>query len=121
MKYEVILFDADETLFDFKKSEKQAFENSIREFNMDYDENYHLKVYEEINKIFINSNSFYYFKTTLTSMFAKCECINDLNRYSQKRNIFIKLFIYLILHHHFHIAYYMKKIYYLIRNEQVNG
>ncbi|VYU55372.1 noncanonical pyrimidine nucleotidase, YjjG family [Clostridium tertium] len=50
MKYEVILFDADETLFDFKKSEKQAFENSIREFNMDYDENYHLKVYEEINK-----------------------------------------------------------------------
>ncbi|WP_368275822.1 glycosyltransferase family 2 protein, partial [Coprobacillus cateniformis] len=78
-------------------------------------------IYEEINKIFINSNSFYYFKTTLTSMFAKCECINDLNRYSQKRNIFIKLFIYLILHHHFHIAYYMKKIYYLIRNEQVNG
>ena len=50
MKYEVILFDADETLFDFKKSEKQAFENSISEFNMDYDENYHLKVYEEINR-----------------------------------------------------------------------
>ena len=49
MKYEVLLFDADETLFDFKKSERQAFENSIREFNMDYDENYHLKIYEEIN------------------------------------------------------------------------
>ena len=49
MKYEVLLFDADETLFDFKKSEKQAFENSIREFNMEYDENYHLKIYEEIN------------------------------------------------------------------------
>lgn len=50
MKYEVLLFDADETLFDFKKSEKQAFENSIKDFNIDYDENYHLKVYEEINK-----------------------------------------------------------------------
>ena len=50
MKYEVLLFDADETLFDFKKSEKYAFENSIREFNIDYDENYHLKIYEEINK-----------------------------------------------------------------------
>ena len=49
MKYEVLLFDADETLFDFKKSERQAFENSIREFNMDYNENYHLKIYEEIN------------------------------------------------------------------------
>lgn len=49
MKYEVLLFDADETLFDFKKSERQAFENSIREFNMEYDENYHLKIYEEIN------------------------------------------------------------------------
>ncbi|MDV4152370.1 YjjG family noncanonical pyrimidine nucleotidase [Clostridium sp. AL.422] len=50
MKYEVLLFDADETLFDFKKSEKQAFENSILEFNIEYDENYHLKIYEEINK-----------------------------------------------------------------------
>lgn len=50
MKYEVLLFDADETLFDFKKSEKQAFENSIREFNIDYNEDYHLKIYEEINK-----------------------------------------------------------------------
>ena len=50
MKYEVLLFDADETLFDFKKSEKQAFENSIKEFNIDYDESYHFKTYEEINK-----------------------------------------------------------------------
>lgn len=49
MKYEVLLFDADETLFDFKKSEKQAFENSIIEFNIDYKEDYHLKIYEEIN------------------------------------------------------------------------
>ena len=49
MKYEVILFDADETLFDFKKSEREAFKNTNIEFGIDYDENYHLKIYKEIN------------------------------------------------------------------------
>lgn len=49
MKYEVIIFDADETLFDFKKSEKCAFENAMLEFNIEYNESYHLKIYEEIN------------------------------------------------------------------------
>ncbi len=49
MKYEIILFDADDTLFDFKKSEKEAFKNTMLEFNLDYDENYHLKLYSEIN------------------------------------------------------------------------
>lgn len=49
MKYEVILFDADDTLFDFKKSEKEAFKNTMLAFNLDYDENYHLKVYHDIN------------------------------------------------------------------------
>lgn len=49
MKYEVILFDADETLFDFEKSERDAFKNAMLEFNMDYDENYHLKIYKDIN------------------------------------------------------------------------
>lgn len=49
MKYEVILFDADETLFDFKKSEREAFKNTMLNFNIEYDENYHLKIYKEIN------------------------------------------------------------------------
>ncbi|MZK53792.1 YjjG family noncanonical pyrimidine nucleotidase [Clostridium beijerinckii] len=49
MKYEVILFDADDTLFDFKKSEREAFKNTILEFNINYDENYHLKIYQDIN------------------------------------------------------------------------
>ncbi|MGE5630684.1 MAG: YjjG family noncanonical pyrimidine nucleotidase [Caulobacteraceae bacterium] len=49
MKYEIIMFDADDTLFDFKKSEKYAFENTMLEFDMEYDENYHLKVYHGIN------------------------------------------------------------------------
>ncbi|HWQ30798.1 MAG TPA: YjjG family noncanonical pyrimidine nucleotidase [Negativicutes bacterium] len=50
MKYEVIIFDADETLFDFKKSEKYAFENAMLEFGMKYDENHHLPIYHSINK-----------------------------------------------------------------------
>ena len=49
MKYEIIIFDADETLFDFKKSERDAFKNTMLEFDIEYDENHHLKVYKEIN------------------------------------------------------------------------
>jgi 2-haloacid dehalogenase len=50
MKYELIIFDADETLFDFIKSERVALEKTIEEFNIEYDENHHLKIYSEINK-----------------------------------------------------------------------
>lgn len=49
MEYEIIIFDADETLFDFKKSEKDAIKNTMIEFNIDYNENYHLKIYQDIN------------------------------------------------------------------------
>lgn len=49
MKYEIIIFDADETLFDFKKSERHAFKNTMFEFDIEYDENHHLKVYSDIN------------------------------------------------------------------------
>ena len=49
MKYEVIIFDADETLFDFKKSEREALKNTMIEFGIEYDEKYHLKVYSDIN------------------------------------------------------------------------
>lgn len=51
MKYEVILFDADETLYDFKKSEREAFKNTMLKFNINYYESYHLKIYQEINKL----------------------------------------------------------------------
>lgn len=51
MKYEVIIFDADETLFDFEKSEREAIKNTMMEFNIDYDENYHLKIYKDINSV----------------------------------------------------------------------
>lgn len=49
VKYEIIIFDADETLFDFNRSEKEAFKNTMIEFNIEYDEDYHLKIYKEIN------------------------------------------------------------------------
>lgn len=50
MKYEIIIFDADETLFDFNKSERTAFKNAMLDFKIEYDENHHLKIYHEINK-----------------------------------------------------------------------
>lgn len=49
MKYEIIMFDADETLFDFKKSEKTAFTNALLQFNMGYDEDYY-RIYTDINE-----------------------------------------------------------------------
>jgi 2-haloacid dehalogenase len=49
MKYEIIIFDADETLFDFKKSERDAFKNTMLEFDIEYDESHHLKIYHGIN------------------------------------------------------------------------
>lgn len=49
MKYEIIIFDADETLFDFKESERVAFENTMLEFGFEYDEAHHLKIYHRIN------------------------------------------------------------------------
>jgi len=49
MKYKVILFDADETLFDFRMSEKLALKGALSDFGIKYDENYHLKIYMELN------------------------------------------------------------------------
>jgi 2-haloacid dehalogenase len=49
MKYEVIIFDADETLFDFKRSERESLKNTMQDFNIEYDEEHHLKIYKNIN------------------------------------------------------------------------
>lgn len=49
MKYKVLLFDADETLFDFKKSERIALELAVSDFDIPYDQAHHLKIYETIN------------------------------------------------------------------------
>lgn len=50
MKYEVILFDADETLFDFNKAEESALEKAMVEHGAVYDSNHHLVHYREINR-----------------------------------------------------------------------
>ena len=50
MKYKVVLFDADDTLFDFKRSETHAFMKTMTEYEDVYDESIHLKAYHEINK-----------------------------------------------------------------------
>lgn len=49
MKYKVLLFDADDTLFDYEKAEYSALEMTFNNFNLDYDSNFHLSKYKEVN------------------------------------------------------------------------
>lgn len=49
MEYKVILFDADNTLFDFKKTENYALENLMSSLDTDYDKDYCINIYKEIN------------------------------------------------------------------------
>lgn len=51
MKYEVILFDADETLFDFNKAEASALEKTMIGHGIDYDDEFHLGHYRKINRV----------------------------------------------------------------------
>ncbi len=48
MNYKMIIFDADETLFDFNKSERYAFIKAMKESNLEFEEE-HLLIYKEIN------------------------------------------------------------------------
>ena len=49
MEYKVILFDADDTLFDFQKTEKHALENLMCSLDTDHDKDYCINIYREIN------------------------------------------------------------------------
>jgi putative hydrolase of the HAD superfamily len=49
MKYKVLIFDADDTLFDFKASEREALEKTLIGYDINYSEDYHLKIYKDIN------------------------------------------------------------------------
>ncbi len=49
MKYEVLIFDADDTLFDFKKSESYAIEKAMKDFNIAYDKSVHIPLYHKVN------------------------------------------------------------------------
>lgn len=51
MGYEVLLFDADETLFDFRKGENFAFLKCIDDFNLSEDKEACIKLYKEINTL----------------------------------------------------------------------
>lgn len=48
MNYKMIIFDADETLFDFSKSEKFAFKNAMEESKIQFKVE-HLSIYKKIN------------------------------------------------------------------------
>jgi 2-haloacid dehalogenase len=50
MNYEVILFDADGTLFDYDKAEAHALEKTFKHFNFKYKEEHELRNYRIINK-----------------------------------------------------------------------
>lgn len=51
MKYKVLLFDADETLFDFEKSEAEAFHNTMSEYGVDDREELHFDAYKKLNTV----------------------------------------------------------------------
>ncbi len=50
MKYELLIFDADKTLYDFNATERYALKNVFGEFNLPYKPDVHLKLFHEINK-----------------------------------------------------------------------
>ena len=49
MKYEVLIFDADDTLYDYSKAEIYALKNLFKDIGIDYNEIYQ-EIYNEINK-----------------------------------------------------------------------
>ncbi|WP_025717621.1 YjjG family noncanonical pyrimidine nucleotidase [Paenibacillus sp. 1-18] len=49
MKYEVILFDVDDTLFDFKKAERHALQNTFTQFGLPEGATEYKASYDEIN------------------------------------------------------------------------
>lgn len=48
LKYEIVLVDADETIFDFMKAEHAAFKKTLNHFGLDCSDEY-VKVYSKIN------------------------------------------------------------------------
>jgi putative hydrolase of the HAD superfamily len=48
-KYKLLIFDADETLYDFKKAEEIALSSTLEFFGQKYERDNHLVVYDKIN------------------------------------------------------------------------
>ena len=49
MKYDVIFFDADDTLFDFQQSEAVAYRNAMQAFRLPYAGTEHYNIYRDLN------------------------------------------------------------------------
>lgn len=49
MKYKLLIFDADDTLFDFKKAEEYALINALKDHSIKCDNQYHIPLYRTIN------------------------------------------------------------------------
>lgn len=47
--YDVLIFDADQTLFDFLRAEREALRLSMLDYKLAYDESYHLPIYKRVN------------------------------------------------------------------------
>ena len=47
--YDVIIFDIDETLFDFNETEILALKRTVEDLELIYNKDYHYKLYKEIN------------------------------------------------------------------------
>jgi 2-haloacid dehalogenase len=49
MKYKLLIFDADDTLFDFKKAEEYGLRNALKDHSIKYNKEYHIPLYRKIN------------------------------------------------------------------------
>ena len=74
MKYKLLLFDADETLFDFKKAERYAFLKTLEDFKINYDKEECMKIYHDINSEIWKE----FEQGTITSSELKVERFNRL-------------------------------------------
>ena len=48
-KYEVLIFDADETLFDYARGQAYALEKSLTGVGVEFDPHHHIDLYQRIN------------------------------------------------------------------------
>lgn len=49
LKYDILLFDADDTLFDFRKSEKEAFLSTLKDYHLEEHSTLYFTAYHHIN------------------------------------------------------------------------
>lgn len=61
--YKFIFFDADDTLFDFKKSESHAFKKLLSEFDLEFNFENYIESYRNISdKLWLDLEKYYNFE-----------------------------------------------------------